>query len=362
MAKWTLLYNETVIDSNDTGQFSIPSTYDVGAEFYIVYHYKESDEQKIKYTRTKTCCSCDDVTFTYADNRYFNVSAQDAILGTISYGQRCDRSNIQVYGDESFESIEITSNNTVKARLKQYSQTFDETGRRLQFWFKVNGNSCGDIYEVYQQAWKGTDNGMDFFANGFLLDYPILLCACGDSSDGDSIVAENGAWLYVPENQQFVELDAPEFNRVYPNGYVVDDWCKFTCADKHDPNPDARGKCGVGMVHIQALSDNPSPTEIRKAQIILSSVNNKNAQPVNVHPEAPIDWHPGEQCALKWSYDVWQLPRNYSMLYQDDGLNFLLKTNAEMQAEMQRNPTCARKGLTCFGWNKAWICTNYSCN
>jgi len=349
MAQWTISPCEGYIVGApekctcEDGKFGILPSVPINTKFTIT----NENGGKTEYIKDVECitCNCSDISFEYVyhldykgrkiEDRYFNVAEHsNEVLGTISFkdGSGCN-DIVKVSGNTGttgFTDIHIEGNKVV-ASFPAYQQAFDATGRRLQFVFTINGTPCTNRYEIYQQAWKGTDNGSDYFANGFHLDYPILLCACGDPSDGDSIVAENGAWYYNPTDESFTEMDKAIFDGVYPNGVIINGWCKFTCADKNDPNPSARGICNVGMVHIEALSENPSPTEIRKASITLASVNRKDASPVNVASNAPAGWHPGEQCALKWTYDVWQLPRGYSMLYQDNGTDFELLTNEELQ-------------------------------
>ena len=342
--------------SCEDGNFIISKNSPPGTHFTITYNSGETTKI-IDYVRETDCviCECSDIIFEYkyhlddkgrkVEERYFNVNDHnDVELGTITFkdGTNCSEI-VKVSGDTGstgFTEIKIVGDKVI-ASFPAYEQTFDKTGRRLRFRFTIKGTPCTNIYEIFQQAWKGTDNGMDYFANGFNLDYPILLCACGDAMDQDSIVAENGAWVYNPNDESFTKLAENEFKNKYPNGITVDGWCKFTFAED---NP---GILNLGMIRIEALSSNPSNTETRTASIILSSVDKKNANPVKISADASADLHPGEECALKWSYDVVQLPRGYSMLYKDNGLDFYMLKNEELDECLNYNNCIYERKRNC---------------
>lgn len=321
--------------TNDDGQFEIISDYEVGTVFHIYYHYGESDQQMIEYVRQTNCCRCEDLIFTYGE-RYYNTSAHTVVLGTIEFadGSNDCLDSIEVTYDENFTNVYLRGNEVI-GEFGHFTQTFEETGRRLEFDIKLNGNSCGGPYEIYQQAWKGTDNGTDTFVNGFQLTYPIILCGC-ISEDHDSIVSNNGAWYYNKSRNSFDKIDANW------EGVVIDGWCHFYFKNEEGQH----SLCGNGnMISCSAITRNES-SQIRTASIILTSVDNKNGEPTTLCGGE----HPGEECALKWEYTVWQLPLGKSMCYADDGKNFeLIDENADCSNPTYNKEDCKNKTEKCVG-------------
>ena len=334
MANWTISpCGEGIATpcSCDDGNFTISPNVKSGKSFKITY----TDGEKVKtidYVREKECitCECSDIIFTYGATRYFNVAAHnDVELGTIKFKEGTTCANyVRVSGDTGstgFTEIKIVGDKVI-ASFPAYQQTFLETGRRLRFKFTIEGTPCTNVYEIYQQAWRGTDNGTDTFINGYELQYPILLCYCKGRCDADTIIAQNGAWYYN-EATELCEKIEPSWG-----GVIIDGWCHFFCK-KNQP-----GYCDKNMISCKALSANKTG-KIRKAFITLSSIPSKDAleDATVICQNAGDVHHSGETCSLTWKYEVWQLPKGYSMLYQDNGIDFELLTNGELQTCLDYN-------------------------
>lgn len=361
MATWTLSYNGQIIETNQTGQFTLGPEYPLGSGYKITYQ-NGSTSETIEYTRTKECiaCDCSDINFTPNSQVNYETSGATVTLGTIAPKETC-RSYIGVSGDSNFTSVKIEGN-TVKGTFGRFTQTPDNNGRALKYRFTINGKKCDKVYTIYQQAFRGTDNGVDSYVGEGEKSYPIYLigskaalsdkCTCKCSTgercsngyttnigwdDADSIFCADGAYFF--DGQNYHKIDSTW------DGADVTDWLHVDAScDVISPTETScdKGYCYVGMIRVSVKGSTDAEREWdpttkglpantpRKARITITS-HDFNADPHptpknNLSPETgckpgcPPAEYAGKECALKWYYDVWQLPKGHYICYnQNEG-------------------------------------------
>ena len=364
MAEWSIRPCDGVTVKPCTcsdGKFTItPESQD--SDFVITYT-NGSVKKEISYHKDKECvrCTCNDIKFTYnPDNpdRQFGTGSHDNVLfGTISYlnGSKCD-GLINVYGSTGINNLRIEGNKVI-GNIEGFSQKDEVIARVLKIWFGVKGVSCPERYEFYQQAFRGTDNGVDTFANApekvyptFLLGYsgseseenaycrtygmtgPCTYILNGSYASHDSITVDGGAWIYY--NNEYIQLIRSE---IPTNGMTFGDneWLNINL------HPDNDGMCKQGFIVYSATTEwdgglgnqrvnisvgeaiernivrrvrfklASNPTEGPK-RILTDSVCTCNGIPCN--PD-----HAGEECAKIWYCEIIQLPKGHHICFDENG-------------------------------------------
>lgn len=302
------------------------------------------------------------------DNNSFSVAEHNnEWLGNLEITDPTCNGKIEVSGgtdhrgERCFTNIHIEEGtNKVIASFSKYIQDKDHSGRVLKFAFLINGIKCAE-YKISQQAWRGTDDGVTAYAdiNDGEDNHPIFFLGYSDESnpsnenaycrsngakqcngnnftcnelsisgsydDDDTITSKNGAWYYdVNATPQYEKLDSNFVTKNLGSG----EWLKLSFATVSD------GYCSKGMIKLHAntgwepnidssikrikLKDAITQGYARKVEFWLTSVPNLDAVPLNptiVCEQAPAVHHPGEECALKWRYEVIQLPKGFYICF-----------------------------------------------
>lgn len=366
MATWTIdPCGEHVAKpcSCSDGKFTIPNE-STKTDFVISYT-NGSVTKEINYHKSKECikCNCTDISFAPREDKYFSVDPHpDTEFGTISYADGCT-GIINVYGSTGLSNLKIVGNKVI-GDIGKYDQTLDENARKLTIWFGVKGQSCPGRYEFYQQAFRGTDNGVDTFGDGTEQAHPIYIpgykqkaitdisedrycrdngvqvpsgCQSGklivdyNYSDSDTIVSEGGAWIYYKGGWRQLKREIIEHD--YPGGmkFGEGDWLSVFLNDISE------GYCNVGMMVVQTkgewdgglngrtvtmkLGDAIDAGYARAVRFKLATNPNEGAKKIMTTEEgcSSNPEHAGEECARTWWYDVIQLPKNHYVCDNRDG-------------------------------------------
>ena len=338
MAIWSISPHDDVVPpyENSDGKFKFLPTATPGKAYTISYQ-NGNKIKSITYTIPNpypcSLCDCEDIIFNQGQIEYpVDASTRYSedgwiVIGTLDFkdDSNCEgkigvSGNTNKYND--FD-VRITGNN-VEAKFGYFSQTSTQNGRILEYIFTINGSPCEDKppYEIHQQAFRGTDNGVDTYADGHEMSYPIILpgyredeysTACssyditvicrdyardcseectdihctsgpvlhGANYDEDSIVCEGGAYFQNP-NGTYTKIDN-DFT-----GITLDNWLRVDASC--DNNVCKSGICEVGMVRVTALEEWELGTDVlpfrsmkfkeavkrnivRKIRFILSSSN-----------------------------------------------------------------------------------------
>lgn len=308
-------------------------------------------------------CDCGDFTYTEYTTKMYGNAARTVELGeftgvkegcsaliSVSSGkQRIKQKDGSYVEKKDFDEFHIETYSSGVLVLKgvmDYNPYMGENvhedvrggGRLLKYDITIGGVKCG-TYGISQQGWRGTDNGVDIYINpddGSNIEskYPILMCYQSGDTNSDSVVCEEGAWWYNPNGGT---TKAQKYTKITTdwNLYFGDNGTTATTRDGV-PNawlrvyldPDRVGYCGVGFLAMKTLMDNTTGVE-KKAVFWLST------DPDIAHEDAPIQpklimspcesagqedcctggpdlpQHQGEECALKWRYEVWQAAKGY---------------------------------------------------
>lgn len=360
------------------GKFTIPNESEV-TNFIITYD-NGNVRKEINYHKSKECvkCNCSDITFTPIADRHFSVDSHPgATLGNISYASGCN-GIISVYGSNGISNLKIEGN-TVKGDISQYNQTLEQNARILTIWFKVKGQDCPGRYEFYQEAFRGTDNGVDTFAD-VEKSHPIYfpgykykdtgededtycrrygvtepsgcgthkLRVSGNYNDSDTIVSEGGAWIYY--NNRWYQLIHSVIDANFPNGMTFGEgnWLNISL------NKSTDGYCHVGMIVHKTKGEWDGNLNGRTVKMTLGeAIDAKIARAVRFRlatdpsadakkimvpdpnssstvPPAPgkctclndgctSPEHQDKECARSWWYDVIQVPKGHYVCDNDDG-------------------------------------------
>lgn len=205
--------------------------------------------------------------------------------------------------DLNFVNLQsLTQGDTLFAKIEETN-----TPRILTFYFEINGHKCGDEYEIYQEAWRGTDNGNSLFLlNGETVteSHPVLFCSDISQSrhDSDSLITD-GVCFINPDNNTEIEL-----NREIDNIYTYKDsnnvdWLQVNCIT---------GGCVTEGYSIEliALSNNDT-NQTREAVIKLKvkdSISNPVVKSSSICACDTCTLHQGEPVIREWDYPVYQAP------------------------------------------------------
>lgn len=344
------------------------------------YHIRYNGKTENCYNGSKTqgagiICSCENITFYQEEfgDRFFGMSQTDnALLGTLQFNPSC-KSAIKFTGDDGLSNFRIEDDGKVYVNIAAFTLEDDENynGRILSFTISVVGDGECGTYEIYQQAFRGTDNGVDTYVDGTELIYPIFLVGennssiCSDASVGaychhkttcdcvhcnegcsihggyegdDSIICDDGAY-YVNNGV---------YEQVYAGWSGVDiNWDNSNYGVCHlDASPSQYGYCNMGMVRVSATTEwTPTIREtiddahpmtlgeainkgyIRTASFLLATKNDgttkkilrKNSETCDICKCSFDPPHAGQDCAKKWKYVVWQLPKGYYACFDENG-------------------------------------------
>ena len=360
----------------------------------------------------KAGCVCSDIYFTYAGHDVnFSVNEVNTWtkVGEITVTKNGCIDSVGVTSITEGLTVQAVSNGANKKDVEVKITKFDQyqenghwvTARKLQFKITLNNQPCGNIYELYQQAWRGTDNGADRYANGEILSEPLFFVGTPGSSDvclqpgvkiayrdyrvgctdeceghdcvqygidrrnsgehdADSIICEGGAY-FVDDNDpnNTHKIDSTWEGGVYLNENGVTDeenaWLFVdACCDQTDTGLKCNsGLCNVGMVRITAIKNNNTGA-CRFARFKLASEPDptKPAKKILSTGCDPTPKHAGEEAAREWYYDIVQIPEGYYLCNYDDkhpenyiitGLKPLTETCDDCNKEVHGQCRCAPK-------------------
>ena len=296
-------------------------------------------------------CGCGDFVYTENSTKAYGNAQGRVLLGTLSNIKEGCLDGISVSGGSQtiklvggtttyvndFTSIEIDSHTNEVYGSFDYNpfmgdnvhEDYRGCGRILRYDVLMNGEKCGDTHTITQQGWRGTDNGIDRFINpqtGENVEnmYPILMCSNSGEINGDTVVCDKGAYwngIEVGDN----------FNLYFKVGddtpYTEEpDNCWLYVYGTTDG-----GYCQIGYLNMVTKMDN-NTNETRKAVFWLSSNptpgESGRQEPVNILGECTFDGrtirpdHGGEECALKWRYEVWQAKAGCKWCRNEEKLHY----------------------------------------
>ena len=292
-------------------------------------------------------CGCGDFVYTENSTKAYGNAQGRVLLGTLSNIKEGCLDGISVSGgsqtiklvdgtttyEDDFTNIEIDSRTNEVYGSFDYNpfmgdnvhEDYRGCGRILRYDVLMNDIKCGDTHTITQQGWRGTDNGIDRFINpqtGENVEnkYPILMCSNSGEINGDTVVCENGAyWNGIKVGNDFNLYFKSGYDTPYPED-PGDYWL-------HVYGTTDGGYCQIGYLNMVTEKDNDT-NKTRKAVFWLSSDptpgESGRQEPVNILEECGTirPDHGGEECALKWRYEVWQAKAGCKWCRNEEKLDY----------------------------------------
>ena len=341
MAKWKISPCTNIVGSceNDTGEFSISPSAEIGATYTIT---NNETGKSIQYTRVKNCitCNCNSIKYTKVYNANYVGNAEQTFnpaikLGTISFvDTKCDgKVNLSAVCETPGEmALSVIGKNVYLNHIKA-----NTTGhpRALRYYATVNGEKCdGDF--VAQQCWRATDNGTDYYlddkGNEIKENSSILFCSwqTGDEhKDGDTIKVSTMKLLSASAstgNNSYTALTITQSsagNFVGVTGWNATfdgagSWLKLIWEDGGLCKDEETG-LNFGMIKYIALTECPDDSSINGYRsVVLTFGTDDSVISMGCNP---VISHRDEECCKTWEVEVKQCKPGLSWysITEEDG-------------------------------------------